>query len=87
MALQNDEIQEIISSLEELGSDMTVPKNIKLKIEGIIGILRSAEKSDISMRINKSLNMLDEISDDNNLQPYSRTQIWNIVSLLESLQS
>jgi len=28
---------------------------------------------------------LDEVSDDNNIQPYTRTQIWNIASMLEAL--
>ncbi|MBU0461926.1 MAG: UPF0147 family protein, partial [Nanoarchaeota archaeon] len=38
---------------------------------------------ELSIRINKALSELDEISDDTNLQAYTRTQIWNIASMLE----
>jgi len=44
-------------------------------------------KTDLSIRINKALNELDEIADDTNIQSYTRTQIWNIVSLLEKISS
>lgn len=77
------EIEDIISVLEEVMRDATVPKNVRTKIEEIISALN--EDSDQSLRVNKALNLLDEISDDNNIQPYTRTQIWNIASLLESL--
>ena len=77
------EVEDIISVLNELLEDTTVPKNVKSKIQLIIDALN--EKTELSLRINKALNILDEISDDNNIQAYTRTQIWNIASLLESL--
>jgi len=77
------EIKPIIEILEELKTDMSVPRNVKEKIENTIRALK--EKSDIKLRINKALHELDEIADDVNLQPYTRTQIWNVVSLLEKL--
>ena len=78
------EVDDVISVLSELLEDSSVPKNVKSKIQEIIGSLND-NKTDLSLRINKALNVLDEISDDNNIQPYTRTQIWNIASLLESL--
>ena len=78
------EVDNVVSVLSELLEDSTVPKNVKSKIQEIIGSLND-NKTDLSLRINKALNVLDEISDDNNIQPYTRTQIWNIASLLESL--
>ena len=77
------EIKPIIEILEELKTDMSVPRNVKEKIENTIRALK--EKSDIKLRINKALHELDEIADDVNLQPYTRTQIWNVISLLEKL--
>ena len=85
--VQNEEekINSAVGALEELKNDGTVPKNIKNKIETIISSLK--DNKEVSIRINKALNELDEISDNNNIQPYTRTQIWNIASLLESIQS
>ena len=34
-------------------------------------------------KINKALHELEEVAEDTNMQPYTRTQIWNVVSLLE----
>ena len=80
-----DEIRKAIDALVELRNDTTVPKNIKQKIEDIISNL--SDEQEVSMMVNRALNELDEISDNNNIQPYTRTQIWSIVSLLESVQS
>jgi len=77
---------DIIEALEELGTDNTVPKNVKLKLTGIVDVLKNTTE-DRSIRINKALNLLDEVSDDHNIQSYSRTQIWNLVSLLEMEQN
>jgi len=75
--------KETIETLEELETDINIPKNIKNKIQDIINILK--EETEISIKINKALHELDEISDDPNLEAYTRTQIWNIVSILEKI--
>jgi uncharacterized protein (UPF0147 family) len=76
-------IKDIIDELEMLKGDSSTPKNVKEKVNEIIEILK--DKSDKSMQVNKALHELDNIADDINLQPYTRTQIWNIVSLLEKI--
>lgn len=73
----------IIEALNEMKDDNTIPRNIKLKITAISNTLN--EKIDLQIKINKALNELDEISDDTNLQPYTRTQLWNIASMLEKV--
>jgi uncharacterized protein (UPF0147 family) len=73
----------ILETLEELTGDDTIPRNVKAKLGDILSRLKTDE--DMSIKINKALNELDEISSDTNLQAYTRTQIWNIASLLESL--
>ena len=76
------EVQEIIDVLQEVIEDGSVPKNVKQKIENAIKTL-SDTTDNISIRVNKVLNDLDEISDDANMQAYTRTQLWNISSMLE----
>ncbi len=77
-------LQNIIEALGELQADSTVQKNIKSRISGVIKTLGSDDE--LSIRINKALDELDEISCDNNIHAYTRTQIWNIVSMLEMIQ-
>ncbi|MBW2972217.1 UPF0147 family protein [Candidatus Woesearchaeota archaeon] len=81
----DERIQNIIEALEELANDSTVPRNIKAKVSEVISTLREENGQDISIRINKALSSLDEISDDTNIQAYTRTQIWNIASMLEMI--
>jgi uncharacterized protein (UPF0147 family) len=81
----DERVQNIVEALQELTGDNTVPRNIKSKIDGIITILKEDNGQDMSMKVNKALSELDDISDDTNMQAYTRTQIWNIVSMLEMI--
>lgn len=84
MAEQISEVDTVINSLNEIGADASVPKNVRTKIEAIIGTLK--EDTELPIKVNKALNELDELVSDVNLQAYTRTQIWNIMSVLEKLQ-
>ncbi len=79
-----EEMTQIIEAISELQNDNTVPKNIKTKLQGVTIILQGKDE-EISIKVNKALDELEELSDDANIQSYTRTQLWNIVSLLESI--
>lgn len=83
MAEQMSELDAVVTSLSEIKEDVSVPRNVRTKIESVLSTLK--EDIELSIRINKTLSELDEISNDVNLQPYTRTQIWNAISLLEKL--
>lgn len=76
-------IDETIEKLQEMEEDINIPKNIKIKVKSIITTLNGEKEP--SIKTNKALSELDEISNDPNLEPYARTQIWNIVSILEKI--
>lgn len=77
------ELKEVVEALSELEEDFTVPKNIRTRISNTITSLK--ENGDLSIRVNKALNELDEIAEDTNMQSYTRTQIWNVTSMLEKI--
>ncbi len=81
----DERVTNIIEALEELLNDNTVPRNIKSRVEEVIIIFKTENGEDMSIKINKALSELDDISDDANIQAFTRTQIWNIVSMLEML--
>lgn len=83
MADLTEDVKGIISSIQEIQADATMPKNIKEKLNEVIVILRGNHEH--SINVSKALDKIEEIADDANLQPYTRTQIWNLASLLESL--
>ena len=83
MTEQISEVDNVINSLNEIQEDITVPRNVRTKIESVINALK--EDTELSIKVNKALNGLDETANDVNLQSYTRTQIWNVMSLLEKL--
>ena len=77
------EFKEIVESISELSDDSSIPKNLKERLNHVSKLMN--QDLEDSLKINKALDELDEIVDNNNLEPYTRTQIWNIVSMLESI--
>jgi len=78
-----NDIGEVVQLLNQIEVDNTVPKNVRTKICSM-RIMFETDEIDIHIKIDKSLQELDEISDDPNIPSFIRTQIWSIVSLLES---
>jgi uncharacterized protein (UPF0147 family) len=77
--------EEVISFIQQVANDRTVPRNIRAKCEESIKILQD-EKEDVAVRVNSVISSMDDVSNDPNIPMYTRTQIWNIVSILESMQ-
>jgi uncharacterized protein (UPF0147 family) len=77
------QIEEVITALSMLGEETGVPKNVKSKIQEIMSNLKN--KEDLSITINKALSDLEEVAEDANMQSYTRTQMLNVISLLEKL--
>ncbi|HJN57067.1 MAG: UPF0147 family protein [Candidatus Woesearchaeota archaeon] len=82
--MEHKEIEDVIEVLSDLKDDITVPKNVRSKIENTIKILDT--DIDTQIKISKVLHELEDISNDTNLQQYTRTQIWNVVSVLEKIK-
>ncbi|MBS3146589.1 UPF0147 family protein [Candidatus Woesearchaeota archaeon] len=82
MALE--QVRSVVDMLVQIEGDFSVPKNIRTKIKCVLDSLHEENKS-VGLRVDQSLQELDEISDDPNLSSYTRMQIWNVVSALESI--
>ncbi len=78
----DERITDLVVCLTQIEEDVSIPKNIKLKIRNAITALE--EDKDFKIKANKALQELDEIFDNPNVPSYIRPQIWNVVSMLES---
>ncbi|MBI3190788.1 UPF0147 family protein [archaeon] len=76
------DMTEINRLLDEINEDRTVPRNVRNMVEEAKNHLNN-EKEDMAVRISSAISVLDEVSNDTNIPIYTRTQIWNIVSMLE----
>ena len=83
MSEQISQVGDIINSLSELLDDSSVPKNVRIQVQIIIASFKT--ETELPMKISRALSGLDEMASDVNLQSYTRTQIWNVISLLEKI--
>ena len=73
----SDEIQQI---MEEILSDRAVPRNIRAKVEEA---LAKVKKND-STTLSEAIYLLDDISNDVNMPDHTRTDIWHLISRIET---
>lgn len=77
----DERFQEVIAQLETLKEEFDSNKKVKEKLDSAIAILHK----NADLAVEKALNELEELN-SLNLPSYHRTQVWDVVSLLESLK-
>ena len=82
--MPDEKIKEIIDILLQIEGDFSIPKNIRSKIKNTITVLKENNQS-IGLKVNRSLQELDALDEETNIPSFTRTQIWNVVSSLESM--
>jgi uncharacterized protein (UPF0147 family) len=70
------------SVLVSISEDNTTPRNIRRAAKEALNSLQVSGQSH-AIRAAQVMNILDDISQDPNMPPYTRTRIWNVVSVLE----
>ncbi len=78
-----NEFKQIIEALESLKEDPITIKRVKEKADQIIILLKDNQKNP-EFNIDQILRELEEL-DSSEIPSYDRTQLWDIVSMLESL--
>lgn len=79
----DERIEGILEVIKDMSSDNTVPRNVKNKLETVK--IQFKSNKEISLIKDNVISILEEISDDINLQAFTRTQIWNLISAVEIL--
>ena len=74
-----------VSTLNQIATNPSTPKNIRKNIADIVEQLKSNEYS-ISVRAANTISLLDDVTQDPNLPSYVRTSLWQAVSTLESIR-
>ena len=77
-----EKVQEIISHLEYLMEDGDVSKIFREKAKTVINILTNEKQ----MAVEKALLELEDLGSCN-LTSYHRTQVWDVVSMLEAVNN
>lgn len=70
--------------LENVIEDSSVPKNIRKKLSEAKDRLNGSD--DTTVKVSAAVYLIDSVSEDINMPPNARTQIWAIISALESMK-
>ena len=85
MDSKEDELKKAIDILGDLQEDNLVSRNIKQKVSAMRSDLEKSKPEEMSLKINRILSDLEEISADVNLPLFVRTQVWHLTSILEKM--
>ena len=80
----NEKIQQILTVLDDLAEDTSVPRNIRKGAKEAKALILN-EKEPRDVRIASAIFILDELANDPNIPLHGRTLIWNIISQLETV--
>ena len=81
--MTDENLEQIKGCIHELQEDSSTSKNVRNKVGEVLALLEA--DGDMSINVSKALNVLEELSDDINIESFTRTQLWNLVSLLEKV--
>jgi hypothetical protein len=82
--MTEDKLKQIIQFMDLLLEDTSVPKNIRKAISEAKSKLLTQDE--LVVRASSAIYALNEVSEDINMPMHARTQIWSIVSLLETIR-
>lgn len=80
--MSEQKLHEVIDMMSTLVNDVTIPKNIRKAIND--AKLRLEGTEEFNVKVSAAIYLIDSISDDINMPSHARTQIWAIVSSLET---
>ena len=80
-----ESLNSAVSTLNQIATNYSTPKNIRKNITDIIEELKSEEYS-VSVRAANTISALDDVTQDPNMPSYVRTSLWQAVSMLESIR-
>ncbi len=80
-----EQIQQAIIILGRVSEDTTTPRNIRRSAKQAIESLRHQDHTP-AIRAANAVSILDDISQDPNMPPYTRVVLWQSVSILETIK-
>ena len=76
---------QVMSILNRVSEDNTTPRNIRRTAKQASDLMLD-ESTSLAARAANAIDLLDQISQDPNMPMYTRTRIWNVISVLEGIR-
>ncbi|MBN1940707.1 MAG: UPF0147 family protein [Candidatus Diapherotrites archaeon] len=78
------ETKELVSLMQEVVEDRSVPRNIRSVVEAAMKAIQETKEAAASL--SNAIYMMDDISNDINMPSHTRTDIWEIISKIEAIK-
>ena len=78
-------LNQAMAILNRVAEDNTTPRNIRRTAKQASDMLID-ENISIAARAANAIDLLEQISQDTNMPMYTRTRIWNVISVLEGIK-
>jgi len=78
-------INEVAEIIDAVASDTSIPRNIRKTLTDARERLLSNDEPNV--KVSAAIYLIESVSDDVNMPAHARTQIWTIISALESLKT
>ena len=78
-------LNQAMSVLNTIADDNTTPRNIRRAAKQASDMLLDQSLS-VAARAANAISLMEDISQDPNMPMYSRTRIWNAISVLEGIR-
>ncbi|MEM0119855.1 MAG: UPF0147 family protein [Thermoprotei archaeon] len=86
LRISNDEkIKQASVLLQQISDDNTIPRNIRRTAQEALKMLQTKSLTP-GVRAANAISIIDQISQDPNMPPHTRVQLWQIVSTLETVK-
>jgi len=80
-----DQIEYTVELMEAIIEDTSVPRNIRKTIDEAKQKISLCKES-IDVNLSNAIYLMEDISSDINMPSHTRTEIWTIISELESIR-
>ncbi|MBN1160032.1 MAG: UPF0147 family protein [Candidatus Diapherotrites archaeon] len=78
-------LQEVIEYMDSLSKDTAFPRNVREAISKAKDeLIKKDEPFDV--RLSSAVYIIDDVSNDINVPMHARSELWNLVSMLEGLK-
>lgn len=78
-------LNQAMAILNRVAEDNTTPRNIRRTAKQASDILID-ENLSLAVRAANAIDLLEDISQDPNMPMYTRTRLWNVISVLEGIR-
>ncbi|HZX34336.1 MAG TPA: UPF0147 family protein [archaeon] len=79
------QVEYVLELMDSIIDDSTVPRNIRKAIDDAKKKLNSGAQS-FDVNVSTAIYLMEDISNDINMPSHTRTEIWTIISGLETIR-